>query len=94
MASPSGNYCSICNVHDQWCQHIKPAPAMPGQKLTIEELERFIVDELRLLSSALTVVEVAVGLRDARTGNRVASYPIPRSEVSMAIQRIRSGEPA
>ena len=20
--SPSGNYCSICNIHDQWCEHI------------------------------------------------------------------------
>lgn len=20
----SGNYCSVCNVHDQWCEHIQP----------------------------------------------------------------------
>lgn len=19
-----GNYCSICNIHDQWCEHIRP----------------------------------------------------------------------
>lgn len=27
--SPSGNYCSICNVSDQWCVHIKP-PQRPN----------------------------------------------------------------
>lgn len=22
--SPGGNYCSVCDKHDQWCEHIQP----------------------------------------------------------------------
>ena len=24
--SPAGNYCSTCDVHDEWCPHVHPPP--------------------------------------------------------------------
>lgn len=56
--NPSGNYCSICNVHDQWCQHIHP-PLSEEVTDAPDRWAAFTEEEREIVSDALT--EFAMG---------------------------------
>lgn len=47
MNRPSGTYCSICNVHNQYCAHIKPpSPTSIGTGIFVRKLG--VAQELRI----------------------------------------------
>jgi uncharacterized protein YifE (UPF0438 family) len=38
--SPSGNYCSKCNLHNQWCEHIRPVTVQEKRLYELAKAER------------------------------------------------------
>lgn len=78
MYTSNGNYCSICKIHDSWCEHIQPPVNILDQtKLTDEqreELPRRFGSKVQTVELKLTLSFNNLGWNDQSTlpADRVA----------------------
>ena len=57
MYKPNGNYCSICNIHDKWCEHLQP-PKSTLDETKLNDAQR---DELsRRFGNKIQTVELTL----------------------------------
>jgi hypothetical protein len=84
MYKPNGNYCSICNIHDQWCEHVKPPVKLLDQDTLTdeqrEELSRRFGNKIQTIELKVTLSFNNLGWTDEadlptdRVADGVASH--------------------